>query len=67
MKKYRIRLSNGRVVGPLEEEQFLELVSKKKIYGGEEVQIYPTGDWKKISEFPEIERYFTTSHQNEKV
>ena len=55
MKKYRIRLRNGRVVGPFLAEQFKELLAKKHIDGSEDCQEYPVGDWDKINNFPEIE------------
>lgn len=55
MTKYRLRLQNGRVVGPLELSQLAELYAKKRISGKEECQVYPTGDWLKIKDFPEIQ------------
>ena len=55
MTKYRLRLQNGRVVGPLELSQLAELYAKKRISGKEECQEYPTGDWLKIKDFPEIQ------------
>lgn len=61
MKKYRVRLTNGRVVGPLEIKQFSELYEKKHIDGTEECQLYPTGDWLKISDFPEINEVLGTT------
>lgn len=57
MNKYRIRLKNGRVIGPFEVKDIPELVSKGHIYGDEQCQLYPTGDWQQISRFEEIKPY----------
>lgn len=65
MKKYRLRLANGRVIGPLKLEQFSELFSKKRIKGNEDCQLYPTGDWLKISDFPEIIESMNTKVSSE--
>ncbi len=55
MTKYRVRLKTGRVVGPFDREQIFELKRKSRIEGFEEIQIFPTGDWKEISSFQEFE------------
>ncbi len=54
MTQYRVRLQNDRVIGPLNLEDLIELKKAGKIDGSEEVQIFPTGDWKKMSSFPEL-------------
>jgi predicted Zn-dependent protease len=51
MSKYRLRLTNGRVIGPFNEGQLQELKIKGHISGKEEAQIYPTGDWAPIQSF----------------
>ena len=51
MTKYRIRLKNGRVIGPFIKSQLHELKTKGHIQGDEEAQIFPTGDWCAISSF----------------
>ncbi len=51
MQKYRIRLRNGRVIGPFIVSQLLELELKGHIQGDEEAQIFPTGEWLPISNF----------------
>jgi tetratricopeptide (TPR) repeat protein len=51
MTKYRIRLRNGRVIGPFNDNQLLELKEKGHISGNEEAQIFPTGDWQPIQSF----------------
>lgn len=50
MTKYRIRLSNGRVIGPFEKAQLFELKAKGHIKGGEEAQVFPTGNWGPIEQ-----------------
>lgn len=51
MTKYRIRLTNGRVLGPFEKSQLFELKAKGHIKGNEEAQIFPTGNWAAINTF----------------
>ncbi|MFP5386251.1 MAG: tetratricopeptide repeat protein [Bacteriovoracia bacterium] len=51
MTKYRIRLTNGRVIGPFEKNQLFELKTKGHIKGDEEAQVFPIGNWKSIKEF----------------
>lgn len=51
MTKYRIRLKNGRVIGPFDLNQVFELKSKGHIFGTEDAQVFPLGDWKPVSEF----------------
>jgi hypothetical protein len=67
MKKYRIRLISGRVIGPLDITGIIELIYKQRIHGDEEIQIYPTGDWKRISEFPEITVLFENEQAQENI
>ncbi len=50
MTKYRIRLKNGRVIGPFDKQQLIELKSKGHIKGDEESQIFPTGNWIPITQ-----------------
>ena len=51
MTKYRIRLENGRVLGPFVKDQLFDLKAKGHIKGNEEAQIFPTGNWGAISSF----------------
>lgn len=51
MTKYRIRLANGRVIGPFERPQLFELKSNGRIKGNEEAQVFPTGNWGPIRDF----------------
>jgi tetratricopeptide (TPR) repeat protein len=54
MEKYRVRLKNGRVIGPLILSQLAELKIKNYLTGDERYQIFPTGEWLELSSFPEI-------------
>jgi len=51
MTTYRLRLGNGRVIGPFLLNQLHELKSKGHITGKEEAQVFPTGSWAPIVSF----------------
>lgn len=51
MSQYRLRLKNGRIIGPFTVKEVFELKTKGHIDGGEEGQDYPLGDWKKLDTF----------------
>ena len=53
-EKYRLKLSNGRVVGPFVLIQIGQLYAKGHIKGPEFCQLFPDGGWKPIGEFREI-------------
>lgn len=53
-KKYKIRLSTGRVLGPLDLDRIRLFIDKKKIIGVELAREHPAGDWKEIGAIPEI-------------
>lgn len=57
-KFYKIRLQNGRVIGPIDLERVKLFVLKDQISGLEMARLYPTGDWKDINTFPEIAELF---------
>ncbi len=54
MNKYRIKLEGGRVVGPVEKEEILELVKAGLVKGTEECQLFPVGDWGPLSQYKEL-------------
>jgi tetratricopeptide (TPR) repeat protein len=58
MKKYRIKLRSGRVVGPFALKQVGELFLNGHIDGEEDVQIFPSGDWSPLISFPELTKLF---------
>ncbi len=51
MAKYRLRLKNGRVIGPFEMPQLQELKKKGHLEGDEEAQLFPSGDWMPMQNF----------------
>lgn len=55
--KYRVKLKNERIVGPLILEEIGDLFLQNHLKGSEDCQVFPVGDWKKISTFPEITKY----------
>lgn len=57
--KYRIRLQNGRVIGPFSTEEIGELFTKAHINGTEMCQQFPIGDWKPLQTFVEITNFLT--------
>jgi len=63
--KYRVRLSNGRVLGPFLEKEVVELFNKKHIDGSEDCQQFPVGEWKKLSDFPVLMKKFQGDEQEE--
>lgn len=52
--KYRVRLSNDRVIGPFTSEEIAELFLKNHITGDEVCQQFPIGDWRPVSSFPNL-------------
>ena len=68
MQKYRIRLRNGRVIGPFIVNQLLELEAKGHIHGDEEAQIFPTGEWLPVSSFDILKGKFQKEkHVNQNI
>lgn len=51
MTKYRLRLTNGRVIGPFDLSQIHDLKLKGHIQGKEDAQVFPLGEWKPMSTF----------------
>lgn len=51
MTQYRLRLSNGRIIGPFSLNQVFELKMKGHIVGSEECQEYPLGEWRNLESF----------------
>lgn len=57
-KFYKIRLKNGRVIGPIDLERVKLFILKDQVTGLENARLYPTGDWKDINTFPELAELF---------
>lgn len=51
---YKIKLSTGRILGPLDLERARLLVRKNHIIGSELAREYPDGDWKEIGQIPPL-------------
>lgn len=51
---YKIRLSNARVLGPIDLERVKLFILNGAITGLESARLYPTGEWKDVNKFPEI-------------
>lgn len=51
---YKVKLSSGRVLGPIDLDRIRLLILKNQITGVEQAKKYPTGDWANINQFPEI-------------
>jgi tetratricopeptide (TPR) repeat protein len=51
---YKVRLSSGRVLGPLDIERVHLLIFKNKIIGNELARECPDGEWKDINLIPEL-------------
>ncbi len=51
---YQVKLSSGRVLGPLDLGRITQLIVKKQITGEEVARLNPVGEWKPITQFPEI-------------
>lgn len=54
MDLYKIKLVSGRVLGPMPLRRIRDLILKNHILGEEDARAYPSGEWKKINQFPEI-------------
>ncbi len=52
--KYRIKLNTGRIIGPLDGDQIIELFEKGHIRGNEIIQTFPAGDWLDLSDVSEV-------------
>ena len=54
MKKFRIKLSDGRVFGPFTKEQVLSLFDKAKVDDTAMCQTFPIGEWMPITSFDDF-------------
>jgi len=51
---YKIRLSSGRIVGPINLENVKTLLLRDHVRGDESARVYPAGEWTEIQKIPEI-------------
>jgi tetratricopeptide (TPR) repeat protein len=56
VNKYRVKLHNGRIVGPVTAKQVGELFAKGHVDGKENFQVFPAGDWGSLSNFEELKK-----------
>ncbi len=59
MKKYRVKNDDGRIIGPLQLADLVQLQEKNEISATSLFQVFPLGDWDSISNFQEIQKAFT--------
>ena len=59
--KYRVRLKNGRIVGPFTPEQISELYAKGHMDGTEQAQVFPGGNWEKADGQAELLECFVAA------
>ncbi len=52
--QFKVRLSSGRVLGPLSVSRVRELILAGQLLGGEQAREHPVGDWKELGAHPEI-------------
>jgi len=53
-QKYKVKLTSGRILGPLDLERVHLLIQKNQIIGTEMARPYPDGDWQDINRISEI-------------
>lgn len=53
-KLYKVKLSSGRILGPMPLRRIRDLILKNHILGEEEAREYPKGEWAKINAFNEV-------------
>lgn len=58
MKRYRVRLKSGRVIGPFKLTEFKEVAKRAGLTGSEDVQDFPVGDWKPLNSFDELKQAY---------
>ena len=56
-KRYRIKLKNGRIIGPFFKKDIGMLYLKGHLSGDEKCQYFPVGDWESIQKFEELFDY----------
>lgn len=50
MKRYKVKLLDERVIGPLEIKEVLSLIKSDELTGQEEIKEFPLGEWELLSE-----------------
>ncbi len=57
-RKYKIRLTSGRILGPIDLQRVKDLLLKNRFTGEEDARAYPSGEWLNINQIPEINDLF---------
>lgn len=57
-RQFKVKLSSGRVLGPLGIDLVRRLIKKKHLTGTEVARVYPDGDWVNIFQIEEIAQAF---------
>lgn len=65
--KYRVRLEDQRIIGPILEKELIDLVDSNQVNDRCEIQIFPIGSWKKASLYSEFTQHFEKKKSNEKT
>jgi tetratricopeptide (TPR) repeat protein len=52
--QFEIKLSGGRIIGPVDLLRVRVLIQKNQVNGTEQARFYPDGEWTDINRFPEI-------------
>ena len=55
---YKIKLSSGRILGPLKLDRVAALIAKNRLKGTEVGREYPAGEWVTVTQIPAIARLF---------
>ena len=63
VERYRVKLKAGRIIGPLEIRDFIELVYRGKLDGDEKIQSFPVGEWLPLASFPELLKIYESQIQ----
>lgn len=53
-KRYKVKLTSGRILGPLDLERVRLLILKRHITGVEQAREDPVGEWQDINRIPEL-------------
>ncbi len=54
---YRVKLHNGRAVGPFSKEEIGQLLLKGHIDGKEKYQVFPNGKWLDLKNYNELKNF----------
>lgn len=67
MSKFRVKLTDGRVVGPFNDDEILELIKKKHVALDSKFQKFPVGNWLNGHDLEEVRLIFENIKNNEQT